>query len=704
MALIGKIRKNSWLLIILIGLGLASFIIMDMFSGGNSPGGGAPNAIGKVNGKTIGIREFNNAEKINQFLYGSGNANDAGFGRRNQIWNYFIEDAIVRETAEDLGLSVSKEELIDLQFGANPSPIIRARFTDPNTGQFDPVRVASFRTAMNDGTLNTDPNWGPVWAYQEKEIIKDRLQTKINTMVTKGLYTPTWMVEKVGSDQNQRIDIEYVQIPFDELDTNVELSDSDYSNYLSQNKSQFMQEEETRKLDYTDIKKQVSDLLDDFRNPEQGDSLFVTNKFGFFSNSYFSREQMSTFDQSIVDQMFTTENGNVVGPYIDQNAYRAIKLIDRKVIPDSVKSRHILRRIDAASANQLAAVQVNKTADSLLAVLNAGTTPFDVLATQFSEDGPSAPKGGDVGYAAINSMVQPYNDVLFYTGEEGKYYKVISQFGIHIIEITGKKFETNEERVKIAYLNQPIIPSEATQNKVRNEARDFVRKNKGMDAIKKAAAEAADLEVEIASGLKRNDYIVGALGGGSDSRQIIKWAYKSSVGDVSPVVYSYQDPVNYFDNKYVVVGLNSVVDAGMPSVADVKEDIEIQVMNQKKATKVKEQISSTDLSSIASQYNTEMDTARSVSFTAGSIPGIGVEPKVLASAFTLDLNGVSEPIIGNNGVYLVKVINKPESAGATNVPQIRQIENSKTQSAVSTNLIQAMKKNAEIEDFRFTFY
>jgi len=716
MALIGKIRKNSWLLIILIGLGLASFIIMDMFSGGNSPGGGAPNAIGKVNGKTIGIREFNNAEKINQFLYGSGNANDAGFGRRNQIWNYFIEDAIVRETAEDLGLSVSKEELIDLQFGVNPSPIIRARFTDPNTGQFDPARVASFRQAMNDGTLNTDPNWGPVWAYQENEIIKDRLQTKINTMVTKGLYTPTWMVEKVGSDQNQRIDIEYVQIPFDELDTDVELSDSDYSNYLSENKSQFMQEEETRKLDYivfnvaptdadsANIEKQVSDLLEEFRNPEQGDSLFVTNKFGFYSNNYFSREQMSTFDQSIVDQMFTSEKGNIVGPYIDQNAYRAIKLIDRKVIPDSVKSRHILTRIDPASANQLAAVQANKTADSLLAVLNAGTTPFDELATQYSQDGPSAPKGGDVGYAAINTMVQPYNEVLFYTGEEGKYYKVISQFGIHIIEITGKKFETNEERVKIAYLNQPIIPSEATQNQVRNKARDFVRKNKGMDAIKKAAAEADDLEVEVASGLKRNDYIVGALGGGSDSRQIIKWAYKSSVGDVSPVVYSYQDQINYFDNKYVVVGLNSVVDAGMPSVADVKEDIEIQVMNQKKATKVKEQISGTDLSSIASQYNTEMDTARSVSFTAGSIPGIGVEPKVLASAFTLDLNGVSEPIIGNNGVYLVKVINKPESTATTNVPQIRQIESSKAQSTVSGSLIQAMKKNAEIEDFRSTFY
>ena len=36
MALISKIRKNSWILIVLIGLGLGGFIIMDMTSGQQS--------------------------------------------------------------------------------------------------------------------------------------------------------------------------------------------------------------------------------------------------------------------------------------------------------------------------------------------------------------------------------------------------------------------------------------------------------------------------------------------------------------------------------------------------------------------------------------------------------------------------------------------------------------------------------------------
>ncbi|MEL6923089.1 MAG: SurA N-terminal domain-containing protein [Bacteroidota bacterium] len=713
MALIGKIRKNSWLLIILIGLGLASFIIMDMFSGNNGPVGGNPNTIGSVNGQEIGIREFNNAERIQQSLYGSSNANDAGFGRRNQLWDYFIEKTLVDDLADELGLTVTKEELLDLQFGPNPSPIIRSRYVDPNTGQFNPQQVQSFKTALESGDLAKDPRLGPIWAYQEKEIIKERLQTKINNMVAKGLYTPTWMAEKVNADQNQRVDFEYVQIPFDELDTDVELTDADFQSYLNDNKATYMQDQETRKIDYvvfdvvpteedsTTAKNEIVDALEDFRTTDD-DSSFVSNKFGFYSNSYFNKDQMSAFDQSIVDQLWEVEKNTVIGPYIDQDAYRAIKLLDRKIIPDSVDSRHILRRV--TQGDQLAFIQANAMVDSLIGVLNAGTTPFDTLAKNFSQDFSNANDGGDLGYSEFGRMVQPFNDVLFFTGEKGNYYKVVTQFGIHVLEILGKKYETDDERVKIAYLNQPIVPSEKTQNSVRNTARNFIRNHKSMDAIRKAVAEDDQLEIETASALRKNDYIMGALGAGSDSRQMIKWAYSAGKGDVSPDVYSYQDQVNYFDNKYVVIGLNSVVPAGMPSVADVREDIELQVLNRKKAEKVKEQISSTDLSAIAAKFNTELDTARNVGFTAGSIPGAGVEPKVLATAFTVDVNNISDPVIGNNGVYILKVINKPTSTVAANIPQIRQVENSKTQSAVRNNLMQAMKKNAVIEDFRSTFY
>ena len=49
MALIGTIRKNSWLLILVIGLALAAFILMDMTSSSRL-GGGSGNSfpVGKL--------------------------------------------------------------------------------------------------------------------------------------------------------------------------------------------------------------------------------------------------------------------------------------------------------------------------------------------------------------------------------------------------------------------------------------------------------------------------------------------------------------------------------------------------------------------------------------------------------------------------------------------------------------------------------
>ena len=197
MALIGKIRRNSWLLIVMIALGLGGFIIMDMTSGQQSAFGSSQFVMGEVDGEELDWNQFNRTESI---LY--NNAGTDIYARRNALWNYFVEEAIVSSEAEALGLGVSKQELIDLQFGANPSPIILQRFRNPATQQLDRQQLNEFRTAIQSGQL-TDPNIRAFWAHQEKEIIKDRLQSKINALVSKALYTPTWMAEMGYADQNQ---------------------------------------------------------------------------------------------------------------------------------------------------------------------------------------------------------------------------------------------------------------------------------------------------------------------------------------------------------------------------------------------------------------------------------------------------------------------------------------------------------------------
>ena len=194
MALIGKIRDNSWILIGLVGLALAGFILMDMVSWSNRGGMGGQFTMGKVAGKTIDWNDFQRSEQI---LY--QNAQGDPFGRRNSLWNFFVEEAIVSKEADALGLGVGKDELKDLQFGNNLSPIIQQRFGDPNTRQVDVKRLMEIKQAIEKNQL--PPQLREYWAEQEKEIIKDRLQSTLTALVSKSLYLPTWQANQINNEQ-----------------------------------------------------------------------------------------------------------------------------------------------------------------------------------------------------------------------------------------------------------------------------------------------------------------------------------------------------------------------------------------------------------------------------------------------------------------------------------------------------------------------
>ncbi len=702
MALIGEIRKNSWLLIFLIGLGLASFILMDMFSGNKSVFGSQGTTMGTIAGSPVDWNEFNRAENA---LY--RNSGGDVLARRNSLWNYFVEKAIVEKEAEEIGLGVSREELMDLQFGNNLSPIIQQRFADPNRpGQVLRENLDGFKQQIETGEL--DESLKPFWIHQEKEIIKDRLQTKISNVISKAMFTPTWMAEMASTDQNQKATFSYVQIPFDEVaDTDVSLTDADYSNYLNNNAATYRQDEETRIMKYVvfdvvatakdsmEIRDGLNELITDFRNTEN-DSLFVENNYGSIDEAYFKRAQLSP---AIADDVFNMAPGTVKGPYVDGPAYKAVKVLDVMTIPDSVKCSHILRR----ATNQNDYFAAKKTIDSLKLLVDAGTFSFEELAKKHSEDASNASKGGDLGYAWMNQMVKPFNDVIFYKGKTGETHVVATQFGVHLVKVGRKQYLTNEKGVKVAYLTQPIIPSEETQKAKYNDVLEFVGQNRSLDQLEKSVAANPNITLETSAPVKKNDFLVGSLGGGNSSRDMIKKAFELTPGSVSPEIYIYQDPVSFYENKYVVSALSAVQPKGVPSVANIKSTIQPFVLNQKKGEILKSKITSNNLSQVASNYQVKVDTARNVSFT-GVIPGIGNEPKVLSSALSMNVNDVSKPIIGNNGVYLLQVVDKPSVSAATNIPQVRKSTSASIQRQVKSRLLQAMKKNVEIEDNRSTFY
>jgi len=107
--------------------------------------------------------------------------------------------------------------------------------------------------------------------------------------------------------------------------------------------------------------------------------------------------------------------------------------------PEQVRASHILIKpvTDSNIDPNKAKADAKAKAESLLKQIRAGSD-FATLAKANSQ-GPSAPKGGDLGYFSKGKMVPPFDKAVFAL-KVGQVSDIVeTQFGFHIIRLTDRK-------------------------------------------------------------------------------------------------------------------------------------------------------------------------------------------------------------------------------------------------------------------------
>src|SRR4051812_33447239 len=141
MSVIQTIRdKAAWIIIGAIALALLAFIVQDALQGGGrGMFSGSSSALGKVNGTSIDVRDFEARYKMAEENYRAQNypVNDQLRSQiRESLWNEFVEDALMTDEYAKLGITISDKEVGDILYGANPPQMLKQQFTD-STGQFN---------------------------------------------------------------------------------------------------------------------------------------------------------------------------------------------------------------------------------------------------------------------------------------------------------------------------------------------------------------------------------------------------------------------------------------------------------------------------------------------------------------------------------------------------------------------------------------
>ncbi len=213
--------------------------------------------------------------------------------------------------------------------------------------------------------------------------------------------------------------------------------------------------EEVRK-----VRDQALDVYDRLHNGESFDRLAALysasgsnadNDLGWFMQGSISPVFSAVFALPV--GQVTEPTRSPAGFHILQAAEERWKKPDVGEAYDEVHARHILLKIPASASETEQAeimLQAKKLAQQLK---HKSSEDFAARAREVSQ-GPSASKGGDLGWFKRGMMVKPFEDAVF-SMKPGTVSDVVrTQFGLHIIRLEEKRhidpgsYEANRDRIR----------------------------------------------------------------------------------------------------------------------------------------------------------------------------------------------------------------------------------------------------------------
>jgi peptidyl-prolyl cis-trans isomerase D len=253
MSVLESIRNKSGLAIVVVGGALALFVRSDALNSNSRLFSGNDNNVGVIDGESVSIKTFEQEFEKNLANYKirSQQANvdqNTTDMLREQTWNQLIMDGLMTKQYDELGISVTNDELFELVQGEDPHPQIKSAplFQNQQTGQYDRGLVVRFLKEMSEGTNEEAKSQ---WLEFENGLVKETESKKYNTLFKKGVYATSLEAKALYSKRNRTTDMDIVAVNlFSIADSTIEATDSDLKSYLNKNYKKYAEKANGRKI------------------------------------------------------------------------------------------------------------------------------------------------------------------------------------------------------------------------------------------------------------------------------------------------------------------------------------------------------------------------------------------------------------------------------------------------------------------------
>lgn len=718
MAVLGKIRERSLLLIGIIGFALFAFIAEELFRSCESTRNEQNMRAGEVLGEKLDVNSFNamvdeytSAMKIMQ------NREDFSADELSQIrdmaWNQYVQNKVLGAECEKLGLMVTDKEMqAVLAEGTNPM-LLQTPFVNQQTGKFDVTQLKDFK--KNYSTLrSTNPQAAEqmkqindYWQFIEKNLRQQLLQQKYQALVAGCLLSNSVSEDALYKAENEEISVQLASFAYTSIkddDKSVAVTDADIKAKYDEVKGMFVNATESRSISYVDYQitpssADMAALRKSFEgykaqlDSANGNVSDIVRKAGSLILYNGMPKTKSSFPSDIRALIDSTAVGatTAVKESKGDNTMNVVKILGKVSRPDSIEYRAI-QIVDADAA------KIATKADSVSKALKGGAD-FETIAKAYGQTGAKQWLTTDM-----------YQNAPSIDGDNKKYIDAIVDGAVNdvqtiamtnvtlILQVTEKKATT--EMYDVAVIKKAIEFSKETSTDAYNKFSAYVANAQNLEGLKKGA-KAAGYEVKTAD-VTKQDHKVAGINSTSD---LLKWIFNkdTNIGDM------YTEHLECGDNgdHLMVAVLDQVNEEGFLTLDNkqVKEFVKNLAIKDKKAEVLMAKAAKCNSVDAAKAQGAKVSEVKQITFASPAfIQELGAqEPAISGAAAALAKGKVSKPIKGNAGVYILKVTDKKNLNGKKDKKELAQKLQQQSLMAAQ-QFMNELVRNANVKDNRYIFF
>ncbi len=712
MAALGKIRKRGVTLVIIIGLGLFAFIAEEAFRSCEATKNQQRQQVGEVLGNKINYQDFQalfeEYQEVIKLTQGRDNLSEEELNQvKDQVWNQFVNEQIVKNEADKLGLTVTDEEMQNmLKEGTNPM-LMQSPFVNQQTGRFDVSLLTKFladykKNAGNAQLADSYQRIYKYWQFIEKQLRTQTLAQKFQGLVAGCLLSNPVSAKMAYDAQNQESDIQLASLAYNSInDNDVQVSDADLKAKFNEEKEMFKQTMETRDIKYVSYQvvasaadrqallKTMNEAADKLESGANAGEVVRKSQSLIPYTGMLIRKQVLPSDISAkIDSMAV---GQTTRPFETKsdNSYNVVKLLAKTQAPDSIEYRQI--QVNGATLEA-----IRTTADSIYNALKAGAD-FEAIAKKYGQEGKSQWLTSAM-YETSSSMDEESKNYLssINTMAPNELKNLEFSQGNIVMQVLSRKAFV--DKYDVAVIKHAIDFSKGTYSDAYNKFSQYVSENKTLADLEKNA-EKFGFKVQERKDLFNSEHNVAGL---RSTREAMKWIFDAKEGEVSPL---YECGNN---DNLLVVAMTKIHPIGYRDLDAVKDVIRQDVLRDKKFEQLKNKLANVKSLADAQKAGAKIDSVKQITFGAPVfVQATGSSEPALAGAVAAVKQGAFSPVVvkGNGGAYLFQVNRKAQREGSAPF-DAKASEQRLQQQAVqaASRFISELYQKANVVDNRYLFF